>query len=97
MRDVIVDLDDDPAFDRPTKPIGPFLSEEAARFVEIDAIPAGSMGPKVRAADSFVERGPGRAVITTPELGLSTLADANPSNASVGTRITHDSRQEALG
>jgi carbamate kinase len=74
-------------------------SAEAGRDVAAGQSPAGSMGPKVRAAVGFVGRGPGRvAVITTPELVLSTLADANPSNASVGTRITHiDSRQEALG
>jgi carbamate kinase len=72
-------------------------SAEAGRHLAAGQFPAGSMGPKVRAAVGFVERGRGRvAVITTPELVLSTLADADPSNASVGTRITHvDSRQGA--
>jgi carbamate kinase len=52
----------------------------------------------VSAAIGFVERGGGRvAVITTPELVLDTLANADPTNDSVGTRIVHvDSRQGVL-
>jgi carbamate kinase len=46
------------------------------------------MGPKVSAAVAFVERGEGRAaVITTPELVVNTLANQDPAEGSVGTRI----------
>ena len=73
-------------------------SAEAERHLTAGQFPAGSMGPKVGAAIGFVERGGGRvAVITTPELVLDTLANADPTNDSVGTRIVHvDSRQGVL-
>jgi carbamate kinase len=63
-----------------------------------NALVAGSMGPKVRAAVRFVERGDARvAVITTPRLGVNTLGNTDPADLSVGTRIIHvDSRQGAL-
>ena len=56
------------------------------------------MGPKVRAAIRFVERGGGRvAVITTPRLVVDTLGSTDPADEPVGTRIIHvDSRLGAL-
>jgi len=70
---------------------------EAERHLAAGQFPAGSMGPKVSAAVAFVERGEGRAaVITTPELVVNTLANRDPAEGSVGTRIVaaavrHDS------
>ena len=70
---------------------------EAERHLAAGQFPAGSMGPKVSAAVGFVERGEGRAaVITTPELVVNTLANQDPAEGSVGTRIVaaavrHDS------
>jgi len=39
---------------------------EARRYLDAGEFPEGSMGPKVRAAIEFVERGGGRAIITSP-------------------------------
>jgi len=39
---------------------------EARRHLDAGEFPEGSMGPKVRAAIEFVERGGGRAIITSP-------------------------------
>jgi carbamate kinase len=70
-------------------------SEEAERHLTAGQFPAGSMGPKVRAAVRFVERGAGRvAVITTPELVVDTLDNTDPTNDSVGTRITRAASQQ---
>ena len=73
-------------------------SAEAERHLTAGQFPAGSMGPKVRAAVRFVRHGGGRvAVITTPPLVVDTLGSTDPADESVGTRITHvDSRQRAL-
>jgi carbamate kinase len=55
------------------------------------------MGPKVRAAISFVRRGGQLAVITSPRLVVDTLASDDPTDQSVGTRITSvTNRTEAL-
>ena len=39
---------------------------EARRYLEAGEFPEGSMGPKVRAAIEFIERGGARAIITSP-------------------------------
>jgi carbamate kinase len=70
---------------------------EAERHLEAGQFPAGSMGPKVRAAISFVRRGGRLAVITSPRLVVDTLASDDPADPSLGTRITSvASRSEAL-
>lgn len=62
---------------------------EAERHLTAGQFPAGSMGPKVRAATRFVRRGENRvAVITTPRLVVDTLGSTDPADESVGTRIT---------
>jgi carbamate kinase len=70
---------------------------EAERHLEAGQFPPGSMGPKVRAAISFVRRGGQLAVITSPRLVVDTLASDDPTDQSVGTRITSViNRTEAL-
>lgn len=73
-------------------------SAEAERHLATGQFPAGSMGPKVRAAVRFVEGGDGRvAVITTPRLVVETLGSTDSTDQSVGTRIVQvDSRLGAL-
>jgi carbamate kinase len=61
---------------------------EAERHLAAGQFPAGSMGPKVRAAVQFVRRGGHVAVITTPELVVRTLGSTDPADEGVGTRIT---------
>ena len=70
---------------------------EAERHLEAGQFPPGSMGPKVRAAISFVRRGGQLAVITSPQLVVDTLASDDPADQSLGTRITSvTSRSAAL-
>ena len=70
---------------------------EAQRHLEAGQFPPGSMGPKVRAAISFVRRGGRLAVITSPQLVVDTLASDDPADQSLGTRITSvTSRNAAL-
>lgn len=72
-------------------------SAEAEGHLRAGQFPAGSMGPKVRAAIRFVRRGGRVAVITTPRLVVDTLGCTDPTDESVGTRIINvDSREEAL-
>lgn len=72
-------------------------SAEAERHLAAGQFPPGSMGPKVRAAIRFVRRGGRMAVITAPHLVVDTLANTNPADASVGTRIVPaDTRQGAI-
>jgi carbamate kinase len=40
---------------------------EARGYLEAGEFPEGSMGPKVRAALEFIERGGQRAIITSPD------------------------------
>jgi carbamate kinase len=61
---------------------------EAERHLESGQFPAGSMGPKMRAAITFVRRGGQVSVITTPQLVVDTLASDDPADSSLGTRIT---------
>jgi carbamate kinase len=70
---------------------------EAERHLAAGQFPPGSMGPKVRAAISFVRRGGQRAVITSPRLVVDTLESDDRADQSLGTRITAvPSRREAL-
>ena len=73
-------------------------SEEAEQHLTAGQFPAGSMGPKGRAAVRFVGGGGDRvAVITTHRLVVDTLGSTDPTDESVGTRIVHvDTRQGAL-
>jgi carbamate kinase len=70
---------DDPAFGRPSKPIGPPFAYLAA-----GEFPEGSMGPKIRAAIEFLERGGEEVIVTS----LACLAEAVSGEA--GTHITRD-------
>jgi carbamate kinase len=70
---------------------------EAERHLDAGQFPPGSMGPKVRAAISFVRRGGERAVITSPRLVVPTLTSDDPADPTLGTRITAvPSSQRAL-
>jgi carbamate kinase len=60
---------------------------EAEAHLAAGQFPPGSMGPKVRAAISFVRRGGRLAVITSPRLVVDTLASTDPTDPSLGTRI----------
>jgi carbamate kinase len=59
---------------------------EAERHLAAGQFPAGSMGPKVRAATRFLRGGGRSAVITTPALAAATLR-ARRDDPRVGTRI----------
>jgi carbamate kinase len=64
----------------------------AERYQRDGQFPAGSMGPKVRAATQFLRSGGELAVISTPRLAARTLkrsndASENGSRARAGTRI----------
>jgi len=59
---------------------------EAERHLAAGQFPAGSMGPKVRAATRFLRRGGRLAVITTAPLAAATLR-ARGDGPLVGTRI----------
>jgi carbamate kinase len=59
--------------------------EEAQRYLEEGQFPAGSMGPKIRAAIRFLEAGGGEVLITSPEMIAEAMAGRS------GTRITAQS------
>jgi carbamate kinase len=80
-----VQLDFGKATQRPLTWVGP---AEAERHLEAGQFPPGSMGPKVRAAISFIRRGGERAVITAPPLVVATLSSDEPDDRSLGTLIT---------
>ncbi len=65
---------------------------EAERHLADGQFPAGSMGPKVRAALEFVHGGGAVAVITSPALAAETLHNVDPDDETVGTRIVSDGR-----
>ncbi len=72
-------------------------AEEAEAHLAAGQFPPGSMGPKVRAAISFVRRGGQLAVITSPRLVVDTLESRDPTDQTLGTRIASAvSRDEAL-
>lgn len=62
-------------------------TREAEAYLAEGQFPEGSMGPKVRAAISFVRNGGRRAVITTPELVAEALADTGEGPNRIGTTI----------
>jgi carbamate kinase len=58
--------------------------------------PAGSMGPKVRAAVRFVRHGGRVAVITSPRLAVASLESTDPSDHHLGTRVVPVSTSEGV-
>lgn len=75
-------------FSRPTQRRVTWLTTaEAERHLADGQFPEGSMGPKVRAATRFVDRGGRLSVITTAELAAATLDNTDPADESAGTRI----------
>ena len=80
-------------FGRPTERALHEIDVTAAERYQRDGqFPAGSMGPKVRAATQFLRSGGELAVISTPRLAARTLegsndAPENGSRARAGTRI----------
>jgi carbamate kinase len=72
-------------------------ADEVEGHLAAGQFPAGSMGPKVRAAISFVRRGGRRAVITSPRLVVDTLTSDDPTDQTLGTRIASvATRDEAI-
>lgn len=68
---------------------------EAERHLAAGQFPDGSMGPKVRAAVRFVQRGGQASVITTAGLVGATLDSTDPADQSTGTRIVPVTSGEA--
>jgi carbamate kinase len=66
-----------------TRPILEMTVDEAEAYAAAGQFPAGSMGPKMRAAVRFVRKGGSTAVITNADLVSASLA-AQPGS---GTRI----------
>lgn len=64
-------------------------ADEAADYLDAGQFPAGSMGPKVRAASRFVRGGGQVAIITSPRCAVQALP-GQAGSASVGTRIVAD-------
>jgi carbamate kinase len=62
-------------------------ADEAEAHLAAGQFPPGSMGPKVRAAISFVRRGGQLAVITSPQLAVDTLESSDAADQTLGTRI----------
>lgn len=80
VRNVMVD------FGKPTqRAIEEIDVDEMERHLADGQFPEGSMGPKVRAALTFLRNGGGSVVVTTPELAADALVD-DPA-ARKGTRI----------
>ena len=69
------------------RPLDEVDVETLQRYEAEGQFPAGSMGPKVRAAIEFVERGGGRALITSPE----GLVDAVAGRAGTQVLARHES------
>lgn len=63
------------------RPLGEVTAADLRRYLDDGHFPAGSMGPKVRAAIRFVEGGGRRAIITSPRRALAALAGTH------GTRV----------
>lgn len=67
------------------RPVTVMTADEAQRYLEDDQFPAGSMGPKVQAAISFIRAGGRTAVITNAERAARSL---DPSGScAMGTKI----------
>ena len=67
------------------RPVTVMTADEAQRYLEDDQFPAGSMGPKVQAAISFIRAGGRTAVITNSEHAARSLDPAG--GCTMGTRI----------
>ncbi len=75
-------------FGKPTvRYLDVITSVEAERYLDEGQFPEGSMGPKVRAAISFVRNGGRRAIITSPELVADALDSTADDSRGVGTTI----------
>jgi carbamate kinase len=75
-------------FGKPTqRRLGCIDAAEAERYLADGQFPAGSMGPKVRAAAQFVRRGGRVSVITTAGSVVATLESGDWVDESLGTRI----------
>lgn len=70
-------------------------TDEAAEYLGAGQFPAGSMGPKVRAATRFVRGGGRVAIITSPRCAVRALPGQTGS-ATVGTRIVADHAGDEL-
>src|SRR5262249_26149375 len=57
---------------------------EARGYLEAGEFPEGSMGPKIRAAMEFIERGGRRAVITSPDHIQDALAGRRGTQLAAG-------------
>lgn len=68
---------------------------DAERYLEQGQFPAGSMGPKIRAACEFLRNGGEVAVITSVQHAVEALRSPDPDDASVGTRLVRDSATSA--
>jgi carbamate kinase len=85
-------------FGKPTqRRLGCIDVAEAERHLADGQFPAGSMGPKVRAAAQFVRRGGRVCVITTAGSVLATLDSGDTADESLGTRIMAVSETEGAG
>jgi carbamate kinase len=79
-------------FGKPTeRPLRKLTPSEARRFLDEGQFPAGSMGPKVRAAVEFLEGG-GREVIVTDEATMEAALEGQG-----GTTILHEGVAEDWG
>ena len=81
-------------FDTPDRrAIDEMSVDEAAKHLEDGQFPAGSMGPKVRAAVRFIREGGRTAVITTADRAGPSLDAGDAYGAElVGTRIVGNGR-----
>ena len=86
-------------FGKPTqRRLGCIDVAEAERHLADGQFPAGSMGPKVRAAVQFVRRGGRVCVITTASSVLATLDNGDTAaDESLGTRIMAVTETEGAG
>lgn len=69
------------------RPLGATTAGELRALQAEGHFPSGSMGPKVEAALRFVERGGGRAVITSLEHIGAALSDKAGTSVNIGTRV----------
>ena len=90
-------------FGLPTeRPLQEIDAAEAERYQKEGQFPAGSMGPKIRAATQFLNFGGEVAVITAPELAARTLGRVDggavqpEADKVLGTRIVASHRDEQV-
>jgi carbamate kinase len=85
-------------FGKPTQRRLTWLSaQQAERHLAEGQFPEGSMGPKIRAAIRFLERGGRLAVITSPRLAAATVRSSDPADETVGTRIVPTGDRAGVG